>query len=128
MNELPPELAALSQATGEDEKRRARETAIAIVALVERGRLDAVVGALVASALALVAWRVSGRWLVGGVALCALFPLAARASRRVRLAWLRRAFTRNQDHAWRSAAIAWQSATPGQRAALMRIALGQRIP
>jgi hypothetical protein len=121
VTELPPELAALARATGEDEQRRALEAALAIVVLVHERTSEIAVGTFVAVSLGLVSWHLSGRWLIGGIVACALLPLAARAWRRLQLTRLRRHFARDRHFAWRAAALAWQRATPGQRAALVMI-------
>jgi hypothetical protein len=119
---LPPELAALaSAAPGSDEHRRALEVALGIVALVDGGASDAIVGGIVAAAVGYATWLVSARWLVAAILACFAFPLAARVLRRMRLRRLRRAFARDAQAAWKLVATAWQRASPGQRAALMRI-------
>jgi hypothetical protein len=105
----------------EDDRRRGLEAAVAVVVLVGGGWPDAVGGALVAAAIAVATWRLSGRWLAGAIALALLFPVAARLARRVRVARLRRRFAREPEAAARAERAAWERATPGQRAALTRI-------
>jgi hypothetical protein len=63
-------------------------------------------------------WRVPDRHWGAAIAFCVAFPLAARVARRVRFARLRRL---DADGLRRSAATAWQHASPGQRAALQMI-------
>lgn len=111
----PPELAELSP-----------ERSLAIVALAEGAGRDALAGALVAAVLAAVAWGASGRWLVAAIAFCVAFPLAARAWRGLRLGGRRRRFARMDPAEARRTlaplvAAAWERASPGRRAALMRI-------
>lgn len=135
MSTLPPELAALSSAASDEEKRRALTVAMVIVALAGRARRDAVVGALVALGLAGVAevvaavlsWPAPGRHFAAAVALCVTFPLATRLVHRNRLLRVRRRFAgANVDETWRQlapeVAAAWERASPGQRAAVIRIA------
>jgi len=115
MDAPPAELAELSP-----------ERSLAIVALVEGAGRDALAGAIVAAVLAAAAWGASGRWVVGAITLCVLFPLAARAWRSLRLAGRRRRFARMELADARRVlaplvAAAWERASPGQRAALMRI-------
>jgi hypothetical protein len=97
------------------------DTAVAIVALVERSRFDAAGGFAVAAAVAGVAWWASARWVVGAIGLCVVFPVAARAWRALRLRRLRQAFARDPHYAWRAASIAWENASAGQRAALQMV-------
>ena len=131
MIELPPELAALSNAASDDEKRRAIAVALAVVTLTGNARADVALAGLVAAAIAAavelfaarVGWRAPGRHYGAAIASCLLFPLAARAMRRVRLARVRRRYRRAPlDDTWREVAAAWQRASPGQRAALLRLA------
>ena len=126
MEELPPELAALSQAAGEVEKRRALDAAIAFVAAVDGARRDVAVGLVAAAvvagmvelAAAVALWRVPDRHWGAAIAFCVAFPVAARLSRRARFARLRRL---DADGVQRRALAAWQHASPGQRAALQVI-------
>ena len=94
------------------------DAAAAIVALVERSRVDVVAGLAVALVVAAAAWLVSARWLAGAIALCVAFPVAARGSRALRLARLRRLDAADLRQ---RAAAAWRRASPGQRAALQMI-------
>ena len=134
MIELPSELAALSSAASDEEKRRAIGVAVAVVTLAGRAREDAAVGALVAVAIAAglelvgaaVGWRAPARWFGAAIVCCVLFPLAARLVRRVRFARVHRRFSRASfTEAWRvlapEMAAAWERASPGQRAALLRL-------
>ncbi len=132
MIELPPELAALSKAASDDQKRHAIGVAVAVVTLAGRARNDAVVGALFAGAMAAglllvgasVGWPVAQRSFGAAVAFCAIFPLATRVVRRLRFARVRRRFAHGHfEQIWTALgpelAAAWERATPGQRAALL---------
>jgi hypothetical protein len=134
MSELPSELAALSKAASADEQRRALAVGVAVVALRGGARRDVVAGAVGAGAVALAVeivgdlllWGQPDRHYGAAIAFAFVFPLAARLARRVRFARLRRRFAGTRfDEAWRElgplVAAAWEKATPGQRAALMRI-------
>ena len=102
------------------------DAAVAIVALVEPSRFDAAGGVAVAAAVAVAAWLASARWFVGAIALCVAFPVAARGWRALRLRRLRRQFAQDEHYRWRSAQIAWEHASPGQRAALQMVVKNSR--
>lgn len=105
-----------------DERRRAVERAVAIVLVVDGGRRDAVLGAFAAVAVGAVVWLGGARPLVAAIALALAFPVVARLSRVGRRARLRGRFTADEALAARAEAEALARATPGQRAALLRIA------
>ncbi len=110
----------------DDERRRALERAVAIVMLVDGGRRDVGAGVLAAIAIGVAAWRVSASWLGGAIALALAFPVAARVSRWRRAGRLRRQLARDGELAARRQAEALARATPGQRAALLRITKPRR--
>ncbi|HEY2745965.1 MAG TPA: hypothetical protein VGL86_15120 [Polyangia bacterium] len=98
-----------------------QERAVAIVVLVDGVRRDVAAGAIAAAAMGLGAWLVSAHVLVAAIALALAFPVAARLSRSLRIARLRRQFARDPALAARREAEALARATPGQRAALIMI-------
>jgi hypothetical protein len=137
MTPLPPEFAALSKAASDGEKRHAIGVVIALVLLAGRARADAVkaglVAAVVAAGIACAAlaagWRLDRLGIAAATGFFVLFPLAVRVVRNLGIARLRGRFTRDGfGPTWRALTpeltAAWQRATPGQRAALMRITKG----
>jgi hypothetical protein len=136
MSELPVELDALSsKASSDDDKRHAIGVAIALLLVAGRARADAVKGALVAALLAAAVagaafaagWAAHDRLAItAATAFFVLFPLAVRLLRNRGIARLRARFARDGfGPTWRALtpamATAWLRATPGQRAALLRI-------
>ena len=94
------------------------ELAATVVVLVDGPRVDVVAGAGVAAAVAAIAWLATARALVGAIAFCVAFPVAARLIRALRLRGLRLKLARDPTLAAQRVQASWAKASPGQRAAL----------